>query len=325
MNNTAIRTVDNVINSKCSCGKPLISDFKLVLLLPCEHLMHIKCLRRLKFAKCLICYTNIRRVMTFEQIKHCIEHKNGQFIQNYIDMVSVSNFMKNTEINYPNLLCRAPHSMKLINNFINTTREKEAYDIINELFELIDLKIIVKNKHLLNINEKKVYIANHSSYIDPVILYMIVRCGFVSSDVIKNVWYAKHVPDILPLVLISRGKDKNTVEKIKEYLDTKRSVCLFPEGMINHQDTLINFRTGAFVTGYPIQPMIIKYYPNVYDTDPTNYLSKLLSQDNLRVEVTVMETEYPPFDNNKIERIRQKMAKIGNMYLSRVSNRDVID
>jgi hypothetical protein len=43
------------------------------------------------------------------------------------------------------------------------------------------------------------------------------------------------------------------------------------------------------------------------------------------MEVHVLGPYYPPFDDQTIEKIRLDMARHGNMVLSRVSNRDVID
>ena len=35
--------------------------------------------------------------------------------------------------------------------------------------------------------------------------------------------------------------------------------------------------------------------------------------------------EYYPFNNEKIEKIREKMAQVGNLKLSRVSNRNLVE
>ena len=141
----------------------------------------------------------------------------------------------------------------------------------------------------------------------------------------KDIWYLKHLINLLPLLLIDRGKTSNTVEKLKEFVDTKRSLCLFPEGIMTHQNTLSTFRTGAFMTGHPVQPIILKYKPYIYDTSMNNYITKLFSQEKITVTMTILDIEQPPFDNNKIEMIRHKMAKAGNFALSRVSNKDVVD
>ena len=45
----------------------------------------------------------------------------------------------------------------------------------------------------------------------------------------------------------------------------------------------------------------------------------------MNVDVYINDFHYPPFDNEKIQNIRKNMAKIGNLNLSNVSNRDISD
>ena len=73
--------------------------------------------------------------------------------------------------------------------------------------------------------------------------------------------------DIVPLLIIKRGKNANTVKKMKNYVRKHGSICLFPEGIITHPDTIIQFRTGAFNIGEPILPVVIKYNPAIFDDD----------------------------------------------------------
>ncbi len=126
--------------------------------------------------------------------------------------------------------------------------------------------------------------------------------------------------------MVNRGKSKNTVGKITKFMDeNKKSVCLFPEGFLTHPKTIGRFRTGAFNTGYPVQPLIIRYNPVLNDDNPVFLFAKIFSQKKIEVNVQVLDLEYPPFDKEKIENIRHKMGRAGNMALSRVSNRDIID
>jgi hypothetical protein len=54
-------------------------------------------------------------------------------------------------------------------------------------------------------------------------------------------------------------------------------------------------------------------------------VQKILSADELCIEVFVLPLEYPPFDDAKIEIIRKKMGKTGDMALSRVSNKGITE
>ena len=95
--------------------------------------------------------------------------------------------------------------------------------------------------------------------------------------------------------------------------------------MIVHPETLARFRTGAFHVNEPILPVVINYKPYVSDSSISDFLQKLASQNIINITVNILQPEHPPYGDEKIESIRRKMAKKGNMALSRVSNRDVVD
>ena len=50
---------------------------------------------------------------------------------------------------------------------------------------------------------------------------------------------------------------------------------------------------------------------------------KIASRQKEIIEVHILDPVYPPFDDQKIETIRQLMANRGGMVLSRVSNKDI--
>jgi len=317
--------MNKLINAKCICKDSLTkNDINMIAILPCEHLIHFSCVKYIRNKKCPYCNIQISNLITFNEIKKEVVKKNKSYYQLYIDMIAVHNIGNSGEIIYSNLIPRMPSFMKILTNFLYLKNEKEFDSFINDLFDLIKVQIYIKGKEKLN-KQKKVYIANHTSYIDPLIIYYLLRCSFLASPVLQSMWYCKHIPDIFPLLLIERGKDQNTVDKIKEFIDNKRSLCLFPEGMITHPKTMITFRSGAFHTGHPVQPIVINYKPGFYDGDYNNFLMKLISQDEIKIYINVLDTYYPPFDNNKIEQIRQDMANAGGYSLSRISNRDIKD
>ena len=112
---------------------------------------------------------------------------------------------------------------------------------------------------------------------------------------------------------------------MRKIVDTKGSICIFPEGMMKHPDALIKFRTGAFNIGRPVFAIVIRYNDIVTDGYINNFLYKLGTKKDLYIEVHFMGPYYPPFDNSAIEKIRTDMARCGKMCISRVSNRDIVD
>ena len=113
------------------------------------------------------------------------------------------------------------------------------------------------------------------------------------------------------------------VEKIKIYLEEMKRIVIYPEGTISNQDSLLRFRTGAFYTDAPVCPVIIKTDPFIYDDDFKKLLFKITTQSEIAVNIQINDFFYPPFDDNKIEKVRNYMCKIGKLDKSRVSNRTI--
>lgn len=281
---------------------------------------------------------------------------NNKYKQMYNDMIAL-----NTSYSYdysPKFIFTPAKPLFIINYLLRAQNAKNISDInaiSKDILDTLNIKINVINKEKLMNNQKCVIISNHTSYLDPFIIYHALKCGFIASNVINDYWYLKNVFKVMPVLIIKRGgaalnrqmqpsikqseidkmiinrarltrsKDNGTVLKMKEFIRKRCNLCIFPEGVLTHPDTLIQFRTGAFKTGYPVQPIIIKYKPNMMHDNAMTYLSNLINQDKIDVTIKVLDMEYPPFNKEKIEQIRRTMAHSGNLVLSRVSNRDIVD
>jgi 1-acyl-sn-glycerol-3-phosphate acyltransferase len=309
--------MDIIINSKCICGQGLNWTNKgIVSLFPCGHLIHLECLKNYK---CFICNKKI----TDYQNEEFLSNKE-EYYQRYIDILSMKN-MDNFGTNNNNNILKNFCNLLGVGLSLPFSRGYESgHDLCKNFFCTVNAEIIVKGqKNIKDIN--KVIIANHTNYFDFMVIYFIFKCGFLSSTVINESLVGQYLTKILPILIIKRGEKVNMVEQIKKYVQETGSICLFPEGLMSHPDTLINFRTGAFYTTHPVLPVIIKYESPICDNDIINFFKKSISCDKLKIYVHILPIEYPPFDNTKISEIRGKMAKIGNLALSRVSNRDIKD
>lgn len=326
LHNKKLFDKDKLINSKCICGAGLIwKRYSQIMLEPCEHIIHCKCLNSNQDkTKCPICGTIIIGSNTLIQLQNKLKQKySKELYQKYIDMISMKNFddIYNGQNNLINLI----DAFGIASSFPFLSGHQDGKNICREVLSLMNSKIIVNGMNNIDPNSKKIFISNHTTYIDFAVIFYLFECGFLASSIIKNIWLGRQIMDIVPLLIVERGKDKNTVEKIKEYVKKNNSICLFPEGMITHPDTLIRFRTGAFYAGYPIYPIVIRYDPVIYDVDIKRLIEKICSKPNLTIHVDILPIEYPPFDSKKIEQIRQKMGQTANLALSRVSNRDIKD
>ncbi|AYV76492.1 MAG: lysophospholipid acyltransferase [Terrestrivirus sp.] len=361
-NNAEKNDLSKIINSCCSCGKNLLlKKLPHILLEPCDHIMHKKCYLGKKI--CPICNNKIKSIKTLDEVKE-LSKNNSIYYQKYIDMVSISNFddmfSVNKELMVPNMI----DFLGILSSVPFLSGYDDGQKAAHELLCLMNAKVIVNGMDNIKKGKPVVYISTHTTYLDFVVLFYILRCGFLSSTFIKETWYGRMILNIIPLLLIKRAKkpkisssnksvDTNntdntnntnntndthsssssssstsslsTVEQMKRYVKKHGSICLFPEGMISHPDTIVRFRTGAFYVGYPVQPIVIKYEPVIYDNDIDTMIKKLLSSDNLTITLHILPQQLPPFDDKKIENIRELMGKTGNIALSRVSNKDIND
>ena len=91
--------------------------------------------------------------------------------------------------------------------------------------------------------------------------------------------------NVIPMLVIERGKKANTVDKIREYIEENGAICMFPEGIITNPNSIVKFRTGAFHTGYPVYPIVLKYETNIFNSSTTKFILKMIPAQNLKITV----------------------------------------
>ena len=316
--------MDKIINSVCICTKRLSYKKGLVVILPCQHLIHSICCKYINNLKCPYCNKNIKNIRTHSEIYNIAKETGDKmYRQIYIDMTTVKN-ISIKPINWVPLLKGSIGLLDDIGMLFASDNINGLNKVVLNLLNNCNINIIVKNKHKI-IPDKKIIIANHCNIIDSMMIYHVFRCGFLSSTALKETWMGKKIYDIFPIVSIKRNTSINTIEKIKNYIKDKGDICIFPEGLITHPKTLIRFRTGAFNLGYPVQPVVVSFDPYIHDNDAANFIMKLYSLDKITVTMKILDPVYPPFTNYDIEKIRNDMAMTNDMALSRISNRDIVD
>ncbi len=348
MNKSKEQFDDKIVNYTCSCKKNFCSAQKLLYVLPCCHIIHETCFNKFILdsqyenlynnknslnLNCPMCSNKIECLLTEDKIRSKSKYKQYQ-----IDLKSVK-LDTSALVNYVSL----PFSMVKLTSFINKLILVETHDQIVDCIDFllqsfgIKINIIdntkknpftVKNNTVVWKNKKDnksktVIIANHSNYLDSFILFYLFKCGFVAGDFINTIDIGRLIASKCNLLIFKRGVDKDMVSKIKDYLETTNKIVIYPEGAMSNNDTLMRFRTGAFYTGANICPVVIKYKNFVYDDDMTQCIFKLITQNEIVVDVYINDMFYPPFNNEKIEEVRDVMEQVGNFEKSRVSNRSV--
>ncbi len=327
---------DSIVNYVCHCNNYFYNKEKIVILLPCNHLIHEKCISNhiLNNKKnCPICDIVFTKILLESKLS------NSKYYQNKIDIKSVRLNENSSFINYYLLPLSIIKLTSLLNKVLAAQTRDEIYSCVEYLFRLFNFKIniidntknnpiyfknnLIKWKNKEDENSNIVIISNHTNYLDSVVLLYLFKAGFVASDFINKTDLGKKFVDKCKLLVFKRGRDTNMVEKIKEYLNINKRIVMYPEGGMSNNETLFRFRTGAFYTNGVICPVVIKYNPFVWDDDFKKNIFKLISQEEINIDIYINDLCYPPFTNDRIDEIRNYMADIGNFEKSRVSNKFV--
>jgi len=260
----------------------------------------------------------IRRIKKNKGIQQAV------YYQYYIDMMANKKIYEHHEHSYVNFIIRSNMLISHIYYFHAFVYDRKTLvNFIDNLFKSGNIRIKVYGKHKL-VRMPRIFIANHSHFFDAIVLYRLFNCSFVASKTLLTYSIGKRIAEILDLMIIDRGvKGTNMTDKIRNHVKNVNNVCIFPEGSIATQDIMLRFRTGAFYANYPIQPIVLVFDPYIYDENTVKFFYYFLSQPKVTVKVHILDIEYPPFTSERIEGIRKKMAKVGNMALSRVSTKDL--
>lgn len=306
------------LNSTCICKFRLNAiNCEVIMIEPCEHLIHSDCLNS---NICPYCNIKIEGFTKLADYK-----KNKKLTQKCIDILSMSSVDDMTKKNNLKILSNIPYGIFIASQLYFASSQNDAKKICESIFSLAGITLKIKGfTKIKNNNHNKVFIANHVGYFDSIILYYILGCGFLASISIKDDVFFKNAVNILPILLIKRGEQQDTVNRMKKFVKQHGSICLFPEGMFSYPGTISRFRSGAFKIEEPIYPIVLKYNKCVLDTNGMNFALKVGSGLNEVVEIIFLDPFYPPFNNDTPELIRNAMAQQG-LHLSRVLGNDYND
>lgn len=181
-----------------------------------------------------------------------------------------------------------------------------------------------------------VIVSNHVSYLD--ILYHMSASfpSFVAKRSVGKLPLVGLISKCLGCVYVQR-EDKSSdfkgvsgvvTDRIKEAHDDKDAplMLLFPEGTTTNGDYLLPFKTGAFIAGAPVLPVILRYpfqrFSPAWDSiSGVRHVILLLCQFVNYMEVTRLPVYYPSKEERDDPKLyannaRKLMAKEGNLLLS---------
>ncbi|XP_049390337.1 lysophospholipid acyltransferase LPEAT1 isoform X2 [Solanum stenotomum] len=179
-------------------------------------------------------------------------------------------------------------------------------------------------------------VSNHISYLD--ILYHKSRSfpSFVAKRSVAKLPLVGLISKCLGCVYVQReskspdfkGVSGVVNERIREAHQNKSApiMLLFPEGTTTNGDFLLPFKSGAFLSGAPVQPVILRYpyqrlSPAWDSISGARHVILLLCQFVNYMEATWLPVYYPSQqekDDPRLyaENVRRLMAHEGNLLLS---------
>lgn len=181
---------------------------------------------------------------------------------------------------------------------------------------LIGLNLKIKGEHHLWSHRPAVFIFNHQSNVDMVIIARLLRRDItgVGKREIRDMPVIGRVMEAAGVVLIDRKNTASAIEAMTPLVDAMRvegkSVCLSPEGTRAVTPHLAQFKKGAFhlamQAGVPIVPIVIH---NSSDVQPKGDM--LYHPGTVEVEVL------SPIDTSdwSADKIDEHVADVRSMYL----------
>ena len=182
---------------------------------------------------------------------------------------------------------------------------------------LIGLNLEIKGEHHLWSHRPAVFIFNHQSNVDMVIIARLLRRDIsgVGKKEIRDIPLIGRLLEMSGVVLIDRQDSEKAIATMKALVDTmiieRKSVCMSPEGTRSVTPKLAPFKKGAFhlamQAGVPIVPIVIR---NSSDIMPKGEM--IYRPATVRVEVLPPV----PTDSWSVETIDEHVEAVHNMYLA---------
>ncbi|MDW3194170.1 MAG: lysophospholipid acyltransferase family protein [Cytophagales bacterium] len=117
------------------------------------------------------------------------------------------------------------------------------------------LKLSIKGQSELDFSQPRIYVANHSSYMDIPCLFagLPVNLYFIAKAEVKKIPFVGIFMMATKMIFLDRGsrqKSINSMNSAGELIKKGKSVLVFPEGTRSRTGSLQTFKKGAFMLAY---------------------------------------------------------------------------
>ncbi len=134
------------------------------------------------------------------------------------------------------------------------------------VFQLYGIKIQLKQNQPLP-TESAIYIANHSSQLDIVVVVRVIAKGlfFVAKKELSRVPVLGQYMSVMGMIFVDRGNRERAIQSMNEAaakVVAGKNLVTFPEGTRSKNEVFSTFKKGSFViaqkSNIPIVPIVIK-------------------------------------------------------------------
>jgi 1-acyl-sn-glycerol-3-phosphate acyltransferase len=128
--------------------------------------------------------------------------------------------------------------------------------------------ITIELNHLKKLpNVPAIYIANHSSQLDIVVVVRVIARGlfFVAKKELSKVPFLGQYMTVMGMIFVDRGNRERAIQSMNEAarkVVAGKNLVTFPEGTRSRNEVFSTFKKGSFViaqkSNIPIVPIVIK-------------------------------------------------------------------
>lgn len=111
------------------------------------------------------------------------------------------------------------------------------------------------------------YVSNHRSPLDPVILLHYLDAYVIAKAEVANIPFLHTGAQLTGVIYVQReSKDSrySVREKLVEKLKEGINILVYPEGTVNYEKKIMEYRPGTFIeatkNNIPVIPVILEYY-----------------------------------------------------------------
>uniref|UniRef100_A0A8C5WFL9 Lysophosphatidylcholine acyltransferase 2 n=1 Tax=Leptobrachium leishanense TaxID=445787 RepID=A0A8C5WFL9_9ANUR len=199
------------------------------------------------------------------------------------------------------------------------------------LYLCMGFRIHIKGIPASSVEAPILVAAPHSSFFDGIAVIASGMPSIVSRVENAEVPIFGRILQVFQPILVSRvdpDSRMSTIGEIRKRVTSEGEwpqVLLFPEGTCTNRSCLISFKTGAFLPGVPVQPIVLRY-PNKLDTvtwtwqgySVVKLLLMTLCQFYTNVEVEFLPVYVPSNDEKQdpflfANKVRQHMAQVAGL------------